>query len=142
MRGMSMTKLPITGGCARGNLRFEASASPLDVAYCHCKICQRTTGAPVLAFANFHLKHFRYTSGTPAVYFSSDAGQRHFCASCGTQIEYRDRVNPQQAEVNVGALDHPDNFPPQFHIFDASRIAWLHIEDHLPRYTAIEPDTT
>jgi hypothetical protein len=142
---MSMTepvKPAITGGCACGKLRFAASAPPIDVAYCHCKICQRTTGAPVLAFASFLVGDFRYTAGTPAVYYSSDVGERRFCASCGTQIEYRDRVNPPYAEVNVGALDHPENFPPQFHIFDASRIAWLHIDDKLPRYAATEPDTT
>ena len=136
-----LTNQTITGGCACGQLRFEASAPPIDVAYCHCRICQRTTGAPVLAFASFHMADFRYTSGTPAIYFSSEVGQRHFCASCGTQIEYRDRVNAQYAEVNVGALDHPEFFPPQFHIFDASRIAWLHIDDKLPRYTATESDT-
>jgi hypothetical protein len=51
-------------------------------------------------------------------------------------------VDPQYAEVNVGALDHPELFPPQFHIFDASRIAWLHIDDNLPRYAQTESDTT
>ncbi|MGB8339509.1 MAG: GFA family protein [Burkholderiales bacterium] len=67
----SPIKLPITGGCAFGKLRFEANALPIDVAYCHCKICQRTTGAPVSAFASFHFKDFRYTPGTPAIYDSS-----------------------------------------------------------------------
>lgn len=137
-----MTKLPITGGCACGKLRFEASAPPIDVGYCHCTICRRTSGAPVQVFACFHISDFRYTSATPAIYFSSEVGERRFCSSCGTQIEYRDRVNPQFAEVSVGALDHPENFPPQSHDFDSSRIAWLHIDDNLPRYTATEPDST
>ena len=38
-----------TGGCRCGAVRFEASADPHHVSYCHCKDCRRASGAPVSA---------------------------------------------------------------------------------------------
>ena len=42
-----------TGSCRRGAVRFEASAEPHHVSYCHCGDCRKATGAPVSAFVGF-----------------------------------------------------------------------------------------
>ena len=39
------------GGCLCGALRYRLDAAPLDIGYCHCSMCRRSTGAPVLAWA-------------------------------------------------------------------------------------------
>ena len=95
----------------------------------------------MLVFACFALEDFRYTSGKAAIYFSTKNGERRFCPACGTHIEYRERQNALFAEVNIGALDQPELFPPQFHIWESSRIRWLHIDDELPRYSENEPSS-
>ena len=33
--------------------------------FCHCRICQRSTGAPAPAYASFPIDLFRYVTGTP-----------------------------------------------------------------------------
>jgi hypothetical protein len=121
------------GGCACGRLRFRAQAAPLDSGYCHCRICQRTTGAPLLAYASFPAAAFAYTAGTPRRYASSPRGAREFCAACGTQIAFRGAA-AATVDVNVGALDEPARCPPGRHIWCESAIPWLVLAAGLPRY--------
>src|SRR5690606_11424189 len=105
------------GGCACGALRFSAKAEPLDAGYCHCRLCQRTTGAPVLAWVSYPIASFSYTRGVPARYPSSNHGHREFCSDCGTQIAYRDSEGARTVEINVGALDDSSSVQPRYHIW-------------------------
>ncbi len=122
------------GGCLCGSLRYRVGAEPLDAGYCHCSLCRRSTGAPVLAWASIPVASFAYTKGRPAIYLSSSWGQREFCASCGAQICYRDQGAAETVEINVGGLDAPASSPPQHHIFTGDRIPWFETADDLPRY--------
>ena len=121
------------GGCACGHLRFHASTGPVETGYCHCRICQRTTGAPVLAYASFPVEGFTYTAGQPRRYPSSSVGAREFCDRCGTQIAFRRDDGTGTVDVNVGAMDDPGAYPPARHIWCGSAIPWLAISDALPR---------
>ncbi len=38
------------GGCLCGEVRYRIEAEPSDVAYCHCRMCQKTSGAPAMAW--------------------------------------------------------------------------------------------
>mgnify|MGYP006193550841 CR=1 FL=1 len=127
------TTTPIQGGCACGRVRYELRSQPFDTGYCHCRICQRTTGAPVLAWASFPVGSFSYTRGEPTLYPSSNHGHRELCAQCGTQVAYRDNV-ATTVDLNVGSLDEPDRITPTCHIWCESRIPWLTIADDLPRF--------
>ena len=97
-------------------------------------MCQRSTGAPVLAWASIPVESFAYTKGQPAIYRSSSWGQREFCASCGAQICYRDQGAAKTVEINVGCLDAPASCPPKHHIFTGDHIPWFETADDLPRY--------
>ena len=122
------------GGCLCGSLRYRVGAEPLDAGYCHCSLCRRSTGAPVLAWASIPVASFAYTKGRPAIYLSSSWGQREFCASFGAQICYRDQGAAETVEINVGGLDAPASSPPRHHIFTGDRIPWFETADDLPRY--------
>ena len=131
----------IRGGCLCGNLRFASQAPPKDTGYCHCRLCRRSTGAPALVWASFPLETFAYEKGTPTIYHSSPHGQREFCGVCGTQIGYRVTDGASTVDINVGCLDSPEEFPPQSHTWDASRIAWFETADELPRYEGDGPSS-
>lgn len=134
-----MAKVLQEGGCLCGQIRFAAVEAASDVAYCHCRLCQRSTGAPALVWAAFSKPGFRYLKGEPSVYRSSDHAQREFCGGCGTQLAFRDDGLPE-VDVNVGAFDAPEAFPPRSHIWNASRIPWFDPDDRLPRYEDEGPD--
>ena len=128
------------GGCSCGRLRYGTRGRPFDTGYCHCRICQRTSGAPLLAWASFPVEAFEYSQGAPGVYRSSPHGQREFCSSCGTQIAYRESEGAASVDVNLASLDDPESLPPQYHVWTKSRISWFDTADDLPRYEDAGPD--
>ncbi|MDH4049238.1 MAG: GFA family protein [Gammaproteobacteria bacterium] len=122
------------GSCLCGALQFEATADPIDAGYCHCRMCQKLSGASALPWAAFLVNDFRYTKGKPKVYRSSAHGQREFCADCGSQIAFRDSSNEKTVEINVGTMNEPGRFPPRCHIWCDSKVEWFDTDDDLPRY--------
>jgi hypothetical protein len=125
-------KLPLEGGCLCGAVRYRISAEPRSADYCHCSMCRRAAGAPVVARITVANAAFAWTAGEPAVHRSSAEAQRLHCRICGTQLALRDE--PDHLDVTLASLDDPDAVRPSYHIWTASRIAWFDTADDLPRY--------
>ena len=39
-----------TGGCLCGAIRYRITGAPVEALYCHCRMCRRAHGAPVVAW--------------------------------------------------------------------------------------------
>lgn len=127
------------GGCLCAKVRFRVTAEPLDSGYCHCRMCQRNSGAPVVAWVTFAAPSFSWIAGTPSTYASSAHARREFCAACGSYLVFRDDAFPAEVSINTASFDDPAAFPPRMHIFAESRIPWFHIDDDLPNYHGYGP---
>lgn len=127
------------GGCLCGQVRFRVTAQPIDAGYCHCRMCQRNSGAPAVAWVTFPTDSLRWIAGKPATYASSLRAERTFCANCGSYMVFRTRECPTEVSINTASLDDPGAFPPKMHIFAESRIPWFHTADELPRYEGYGP---
>ena len=125
-------KLPLEGGCLCGAVRYRISSEPRSADYCHCRMCRRAAGAPVVARLTVAHAAFAWIKGKPAVYRSSAEAERLFCPACGTQLALRDE--PDHLDVTLASLDDPAAVRPSCHIWTASRIAWFDTADDLPRY--------
>lgn len=125
---------PLDGGCLCGAVRFRVTAPPVDGVYCHCRMCQRSSGAPAQATAEIPIDGFVIIRGEPKAYRSSDWGVRHFCADCGSQLTFRLAVDPTHVSLNVPTLDRPETLPPRRHIWCSSQLPWFRVSDDLPRY--------
>jgi hypothetical protein len=123
---------PLNGGCHCGAIRYRARAV-FDAGYCHCLICRRTSGVPVLAWANIPAEAFELLSGAPVAYAASDRGARHFCGTCGSGL-YWAGVGEPYVSLSLGTLDDPEAVRPQVHICAADKLRWFDIADALPRY--------
>lgn len=134
-----MATTNLDGGCLCGAVRYRLCGQPIDAGYCHCRLCQRSSGAPVMAWATFAATDFSYTQGTPAIYRSSPNAIRQFCAACGTQITFR-RPGKTMIDVTLASLDDATAIAPRYHIWTASRIAWFDTNDTLPRHADAGPD--
>src|SRR5262249_12083447 len=55
-------------GCLCGQIRYRITAAPVEALYCHCRMCQRAHGAPVIAWLTVPLDAFLVTAGDPAAY--------------------------------------------------------------------------
>lgn len=129
--GRAMSKAIKTGGCLCGETRFEASGTPSGTGYCHCRMCQRSSGAPVQPYAIYAPEAVRWSGATPRRYRSSKGAERLFCLRCGSQLGFDDGTG---ISLNLGCFDEPDTLPPERHIWFESRIAWFEIADDLPRH--------
>lgn len=125
----------ITGGCLCGKIRYEVSAPMTDPHYCHCRTCQKASGAPVIAGAFAARNTFRFTEGAPTIFRSSPIIERGFCGGCGTYLIYRPLIPEWSAWmiVTIASLDRPECLPPQRHYGIESRIKWLDIRDDFQR---------
>jgi hypothetical protein len=128
----------LTGGCLCGAVRYEARGAPYHRTVCHCSICRRSTGAPMVAWFSVKLADFAFTAGQPSTYRSSAKAQRGCCPTCGTQLTFKLDAE-EEIDVTVGSLDDPEAVPPQDHTFVSSQLSWVHLDDGLRRHSQARP---
>ncbi|HMM76598.1 MAG TPA: GFA family protein [Gammaproteobacteria bacterium] len=128
------------GGCLCGALRYRVDGPLVDAGYCHCRLCQRASGAPVVAWFTIEAGCFAWTAGSPRVYRSSAVYQRESCAVCGSQLVFRRSVAPRYVDVTIASLDAPAAVVPEYHIWRMSRLPWFDTADALPRHEDAGPD--
>lgn len=118
------------GGCTCRFVRYRLSSRPLIVHCCHCRWCQRETGASFALNALIESDRVQLLQGeveiinTPS---NSGKGQRiSRCPRChiATWSNYAGAGEALRF-VRVGTLDEPDRLPPDIHIFTASKQAWV-----------------
>ena len=114
----------LTGGCQCGAIRFAVKAAPVRVSICHCRMCQKASGAPFASFADIEHTDFTWTKGKPAAFRSSSIAMRDFCASCGTPLSFR-RIDGPRIEIMTGAFDRPDRLVPIRQYGTESRLGWV-----------------
>lgn len=132
--------MKLTGRCLCEKVRYSISGVPIDAGFCHCKTCQRSSGAPAVAWLTVPVLDFRYTHGVVAIYNSSAGFQREFCSLCGTQIAFRATVSAVTVDVTLSSLEDSSVVKPEYHIWCQSKAPWLHINDELPQYADAGPD--
>jgi hypothetical protein len=133
----SETKTLLSGGCQCGAVRFVLSAAPVRVSICHCRMCQKASGAPFAALADIPLEHFSWTRGRPAAFASSSIAERDFCAACGTPLSYR-LVGGTKIEIMTGTFDRPDRVVPTQQFGTESRLGWVVAIANLPSQTTLQ----
>ena len=118
------------GGCTCRFVRYRMTTKPLFVHCCHCRWCQRETGASFALNALIEADRVQLLQGevevinTPS---NSGKGQKiSRCPRCRIAF-WSNYAGAGDAVrfVRVGTLDEPDRFPPDIHIFTASKQSWI-----------------
>ena len=130
-------RLPITGHCLCGGVRFEIVEAPRTVGYCHCTRCQRRTGTAASAQARVGPGAVRVLAGEELLreYGPPDGFLKIFCSECGSALFSRPPDRPEIASVRLGVLDGDHGLRPEFRQHVATAAAWEPIpDDGLPRH--------
>jgi hypothetical protein len=112
-------------------VRYEVTAQPLSVGYCHCTRCQRRTGAAASAQARLTPGSFRLVQGEELVraYAPPDGFHKCFCSSCGSGLWSKDPQNDAVMSVRLGTFDGDPGLRPTFRAFVAYAAPWEPIPD-------------
>ena len=128
---------PMAGGCACGNVRFQALVEPDEAYLCHCRMCQRATGSVSMAFINVRLENVKWDS-EPDWYDSSPIARRPFCSKCGTSLGFMFKRDAEKMDLAVASFDDPSAFTPKHHFgTESMHRAWINTEG-LPEYRTDE----
>lgn len=125
---MTKQKMPIhQGGCHCGSVRYQTTGKPVIVAHCHCKDCQRLSGAGHTTGAMFAVENFQLDGRLSEYELDADNGNRvtkAFCPNCGSQILGRNSGSTGYVTVSLGTLDDSSELEPQVAIFTRNRKPW------------------
>ena len=127
----------IKGHCLCGGVAFEvAKGGVMDV--CHCRMCQRWTGA-VFIEIDVEDADMNFTSDeTLAWYDSSDWARRGFCSRCGSSLFYRMKKDGATWAVLAGTLDLPAGHSIRLEIFADQKPDYYDLAGERPRLTTKE----
>ncbi|MCB9733687.1 MAG: GFA family protein [Deltaproteobacteria bacterium] len=125
------------GGCDCGAVRYRLEARPLFVHCCHCRWCQRETGASFALNAMIETDRVTVLAGAPELVHTPSASGRGQdiarCPICRVAVwSHYAGAGPILAFVRVGTLDDPDRLPPDVHIFTASKQPWVVLPEGTP----------
>jgi hypothetical protein len=76
------------GGCLCGAVRYRLQGAPDWSAHCHCRSCQKATGAAFATWVGVKKEKFQVIVGQPTICNSSPGVERSFCGRCGTSLTY------------------------------------------------------
>lgn len=129
----------LQGHCACQNVRYRLSSKPMFVHCCHCRSCQRESGASYAVNALIESDRVELLEGeleeilTPT---ASGQGQRILrCSRCKVALwshyAYAG-IGERVRFVRVGTLEEPDGVPPDIHIFTLSKQPWVELGQGVP----------
>ena len=118
------------GGCDCREVRYRLKTKPMFVHCCHCRWCQRETGASFALNAMIEAERVELLSGKPEIVNTpSNSGKGQLiarCPSCRIALwSNYGGAGDKVRFVRVGTLDEPDQCPPDIHIFTSSKQAWV-----------------
>jgi len=132
---MDDADVPLEGGCACGAVRYRMTGGPMFVHCCHCRWCQRETGAAFALNAIIEAGRVVLLTGEPEVVptpTQSGRGQMIArCPDCRVAL-WSNYAGDAVRFVRVGTLDDPDRLPPDIHIYTASKQPWVVIPPGAP----------
>lgn len=130
-------KLPITGGCFCGAVRYTLKSLPQGGGFCHCRSCQRATGSGYFPFIFFSANDLEITGKiTEFTSIGSSGKQIHrgFCGICGTTLCGRFELFPDHRTVSASSLDHPEEFMPQMSMWIQDKQPWDPLNKELKHF--------
>ena len=125
------------GGCTCGAVRYRMNRRPMIVHCCHCRWCQRESGSAFALNGMIEASELiRLYGDVEIVHIASNSGSGQAVSRCPEcRIALWSNYAAAKGAVHfvkIGTLDNPDEFPPDIHIFTASKQPWVKLEGGAP----------
>jgi hypothetical protein len=128
-----MTDL-MTGHCLCGAVTIRVSDSDRTLGACHCRMCQRWSGALFVCFAAS--PDAVTVEGEVARYQSSHFAERAFCPVCGSHLWMRDTDRTDaRYDLMPGLFDAALNWPLTSEIYSDRAMTAMRLDGTHSRYS-------
>ena len=121
------------GRCYCGAVSLVLRQTPEHRCYCHCRSCQRASGAPLVAWGTVPVPALSFSAGTPAHIARGDVIRR-FCPHCSSPLTYTHAGRPDQVDVCLSLFEPLAALAPTRHIWVSHKLPWFTIGDGLPQF--------
>ena len=127
------------GSCQCGRVAFTVEGAPNLVTNCHCRMCQKASGAPFVTWVELPTAAVRWYGAGPTWRASSDKAERGFCSTCGTPVAF---LYNQGRDIDLPSVlfDDPEAFAPQDEIWTDSRRSWTVLKANVPHHARERDD--
>lgn len=120
--------LEYEGGCLCNQTTYIAKGIPVNPHLCSCTMCQKSSGAPTVAWVEFPLETFQWSHGNKlGLYRSSEKTQRCFCQNCGS---FLGAINDGCANISIviASLKNPNLIVPgEQHSYKERAPSWWEV---------------
>ncbi len=129
---MKSLKLPLTGGCQCGQIRYQVTDQPLTLYLCHCLDCQKQSSSAfgMSLWANFD--QFELTTGILSFWDtrgeSGNIKRCAFCNQCGSRIYHTSDKPGDQLSLKAGSLDDTTGLRPIAQLWTKSAQTWTPLD--------------
>ena len=121
------------GGCLCGAVKILVKNISSEVGACHCGMCRKWTGGPLLAVDCGADVSFEGQENI-SVYNSSEWAERAFCSKCGSHLYYRLKELNQHI-MPLGLLDTKIPFVIYHKVLNDSKPHYYHIVNNTKEMT-------
>ena len=128
--------LKMQGRCLCGAVRIVAKAASNKLGACHCNMCRRWGGGPLLA-VDCGIGATIDGEDQISVFDSSDWAERGFCRRCGTHLFYRIKQNGRLA-VPIGLFEASDGIEFDSQIFTDEKPGYYSFANETRNMTGAE----
>ena len=134
-----------TATCQCRAFRVVAEGEPDLIGICHCRACQRRTGAAFSVHAYFRKEAIRL-EGDYRTYTRDARNGRtlsnNFCPQCGATVGWTMDMRPGHYGIAVGAFNDPDFPAPTFSVWEEAKHRWVTLPDGIEHFEQARPAAT
>lgn len=116
--------------CLCGNLKVTIQGEPKFSMVCHCKNCQRQTGAAFRYGVYFPETGVKVEGSEKSYQYPAESGrsiEAHFCQNCGATVYWKAGFAQGLTGIAGGCLTEHDFPAPRTSVWNQSRHAWIEL---------------
>jgi len=123
------------GGCLCGAVRYRLTGPLVYSGNCHCRSCQKATGAGFVTWSGVKQAQFEVTKGALKTCETSPGVERGFCGTCGSSLTYVNEAGwPGLISVTSVSLDDPSIAEPTVHVYTSHQQPFVKLDDGLKTF--------
>jgi hypothetical protein len=136
-------KIPFTGTCQCGAVRYKVTQEPIVTVACHCQDCQKLSASAFSISMLLPPDSFHLLQGELSVFERpaelGGTATCYFCPGCGNRIYHDNPERPGLFRLKPGGLDDTSQIVPQAHVWTSRAQPWFEFPADVPTFET-QPD--